>query len=268
MSDRFSRQSFLGPGAQAAFENCRVGILGLGGGGSHVVQQLAHIGFTNLVIFDPDVANDVNLNRLVGATEFDVCWHLPKVAIAARVVKAIRSDANVEVHQCRWQDEPLALRGCDIVFGCIDGFAERREAEACCRRFLIPFIDIGLDVHITEGEPPQMAGQVIASVPGGPCMTCLGFLTEQRLAQEAAQYGAAGPRPQVVWANGVLASSAVGIAINLLTGWAGRNATIYFSYDANDGTLRPHPRLPFLDLRRPCSHYPDSDVGEPRFSPA
>jgi len=43
MSD-FSRQNFLGPRAQDILVNTRAAIVGLGGGGSHIAQQLAHIG--------------------------------------------------------------------------------------------------------------------------------------------------------------------------------------------------------------------------------
>src|SRR6266849_8531402 len=50
-------------------------------------------------------------------------------------------------------------------------------------------------------------GQVIMSSPDGPCMRCMGFLTGEKLAAEAALYGNAGARPQVVWHNGVLAST-------------------------------------------------------------
>ncbi len=114
-------------------------------------------------------------------------------------------------------------------------------------------------------EPPQMAGQVILSLPGHACMTCLGFLTEERLSREAAAYGAAGPRPQVVWANGVLASTAVGLAVNLLTGWTASLGTLYLSYDANSSSVVPHARLPFLDLTKSCPHFPLSAVGEPIF---
>jgi hypothetical protein len=265
MDERFSRQTFLGSGAQAAFNECTVGVLGLGGGGSHVIQQLAHIGWKRFVIFDPDVVKDVNLNRLVGATELDAKWQVPKVFVAERMIKGIRSDAEVQGHQCRWQDRPLSLRSCDIVFGCLDGFSERRDAEASCRRYLIPLIDIGLAVHAVPGEAPQMAGQVILSMPGEPCLTCMGFLTDAGLAQEAAAYGAAGPRPQVVWANGVLASTAVGIAVDLVTGWARTRSAPYLSYNSNTGTVVPHPRLAFLDLAKPCPHYLPTQVGDPSF---
>lgn len=95
-------------------------------------------------------------------------------------------------------------------------------------------------------------------------MTCLGFLTDDKLAREAAVYGAAGVGPQVVWANGVLASTAVGIAINLLTGWAGKPGALYLPYDANSGTEAPQARLPYVGLDGPRPHYPQSDICEPR----
>jgi hypothetical protein len=50
----------------------------------------------------------------------------------------------------------------------------------------------------------------------------MGFLTDELLTQEAARYGDAGGRPQVIWSNGVLCSAAVGIIVDLLTGWSGR----------------------------------------------
>ena len=80
------------------------------------------------------------------------------------------------------------------------------------------YIDIGMDVH---GEkPPVIGGQVVLSSPGRLCMRCMGLLTEAKLAEEAARYGKAGSRPQVVWPNGVLASTAVGLGVELAVGRA------------------------------------------------
>jgi tRNA A37 threonylcarbamoyladenosine dehydratase len=45
MNNSFSRQSFLGPDSQQIIEAATVGVVGLGGGGSQIVQALAHIGF-------------------------------------------------------------------------------------------------------------------------------------------------------------------------------------------------------------------------------
>lgn len=264
-AERFSRQSFLGGGGQAAIERAVVGVVGLGGGGGHVVQQLAHVGFLNYRVFDGDGADESNLNRLVIATEDDAEAGTPKVELAQRKILSIRSSANVETFKCRWQEQPEPLRGCDIVFGCADGFAERRELEIACRRHLIPLIDIGMDVHVVGDEPPRMGGQVILSMPGSPCMTCLGFLNEASLAREAAGYGDAGPRPQVVWPNGTLASTAVGVAVDLLTDWTrSLRGPVYLLYDGNAGTVTPHPRLVYFD-GGPCSHFPPDQVGGPVF---
>ena len=104
-------------------------------------------------------------------------------------------------------------------------------------------------------------------MPGQLCMRCLGFLTEERLAAEAAFYGAAGGRPQVVWPNGILASSAVGILVDIVTGWSGSSdRLVYLSYDGNAGTLMPHVRLTYLDSAT-CPHFPEYDVGTPSFRP-
>jgi molybdopterin-synthase adenylyltransferase len=262
-NDRFSRQSFLGDDSQEIIERAVIGVTGLGGGGSHIVQQLAHIGFLHYRNYDGDVAEDSNMNRLIGATASDPAHKTSKIEIAERMIMGLQPDAEVQSYPCRWQEQPEPLRGCDLIFGCVDGFSERRELEALARRYLIPLIDVGMDVHCVEGEPPRMGGQVILSMPGGPCMFCLDFLNERVLARDAERYGDAGPQPQVVWPNGVLASTAVGIAVDLLTDWTrSLRDVVYMEYDGNKGTVKPHIRLEYLE-DSPCPHYRADQVGDP-----
>lgn len=265
---RYDRQSFLGRDSEERIAACRLGLAGLGGGGSHIIQQCAHVGFKNYEIYDADHVEDVNLNRNVGMTVSDVAAATRKIEIAKRGILNLQPDAQIDAVPERWQNSPDAFKRCDIVFGCLDGFSERQQLEAHCRRYMIPYIDIGMDVHLAEGDPaPTMAGQVILSMPGSRCMRCIGFLTEENLAKEAAQYGAAGGRPQVVWPNGVLASTAVGIAVDLLTDWTkALRDTVYLLYYGNTGQLVPHNRLPHLG-KGPCPHYPMTDVGDPVFKP-
>lgn len=263
---RYSRQSFLGKNSEEKIGSVTVGIVGSGGGGSHIVQQLAHLGFKNYIIFDSELIEDSNLNRTVGANEADVLLSKQKIDISTRLIRGLQLTANIRAYNQKWQDNPLPLRECDIILGGVDGFAERRELEACARRYLIPFIDIGMTVKHVLPEPPRMSGQVFLSMPGCLCMTCVGIISETNLAQEAANYGDAGPRPQVIWANGVLASTAIGLVVDLVTGWTYRNdKVVYLMYDGNDGTVQPHQRLRFLDISARCPHYPDEQVGEPVF---
>ncbi|MEY2880484.1 MAG: hypothetical protein RLZZ15_2864, partial [Verrucomicrobiota bacterium] len=207
---------------------------------------------------------DSNLNRLIGGTADDVAQHRLKVEIARRTIIAIRPSAHVEVITDIWQNHAHLLKRCDLIFGCVDGFDQRRQLEATARRYLIPLIDIGIDVVVLDGSPPEISGQVILSMPGEPCMTCMGFLNEGSLAREAAKYGDAGINPQVVWSNGVLASTAVGIAVDLVTDWSRTmRKRVYLCYRGSTGTITPHVRLDYLPPG-PCAHFPANSVGDPR----
>src|SRR5689334_22176625 len=96
------------------------------------------------------------------------------------------------------------------------------------------------------------------------CKRLLGFFAEELLAQEAARYGAAGGRPQVIWPNGILASAAVGTFVQLVTPWRkDMKPAIYLEYDGNTQTLLPSNRLQHL-VGRQCTHCSGStDLGDP-----
>ena len=261
--ERYSRQTFLGKDAQRTLEATLVGVVGLGGGGSHIVQQLAHIGFKHYALFDGDTVDESNLNRLVGATLEDVANETPKIEVAQRTIRGLHPDAEILAHRSRWQEAVSSLRLCHIVFGCVDSYQAREELERFTRRHLIPYIDIGMDVVMGGDDKPGMGGQVILSVPGYACMRCMGFLTDERLQREAEKYGAAGARPQVVWPNGILASTAVGIGVDLLTDWTENvRGAVYIVYDGNRGTLK-HRTVTNADGA--CPHFKSDQVGDPVF---
>lgn len=258
-----ARQSFLGANSAEILAQSRVGVIGLGGGGSHVCQQLAHVGVGKFVVVDPDRISSTNLNRLVGGTWFDVLLRRKKTTIAKRQIKRVNRNARVTPLPHEWQNHLDALKGCDIIIGCLDQVRAKDELDAFCRRYLIPFIDIGMDVH----EIPSgflIAGQAALSFAGGPCLRCLGVVTEDALATEAGNYGAAGENPQVVWPNGVLASTAVGLAIQLLTPWQSAPVeAALLHYDGNSGTISESHRV--RNWPGKCTHYPADQRGDPGF---
>ncbi len=94
----------------------------------------------------------------------------------------------------------------------------------------------------------------------------MAIVSEKNLKDEAEQYGDAGPQPQVVWSNGVLASTAIGLFVQLISPWhASSTDTAYFEYNGNDNTLAPSPRLQYAKAAS-CSHFPNIDLGDPFFS--
>jgi molybdopterin-synthase adenylyltransferase len=261
---RLERQSFLGAMSSQLLADATIGVVGLGGGGSPIVQQLAHIGVGGYVLADPQAIEDTNTNRLVGATLADVETQMPKVQIAERLIRGLIPDARIIARAARWQELVDELRDCDVIVGAPDSYAERDQLERFARRNLIAYVDVGMDVHDCGTHGHLISGQVILSIPGYPCLRCCGFLTDRRLKQEAQQYGAAGAQPQVIWPNGVLASTAVGLIIEQITPWfAARKSFVYLEYDGNLSTLVPAPHMRLFPDRIGCPHHPADETGDP-----
>ncbi|WP_293346348.1 ThiF family adenylyltransferase [Phenylobacterium sp.] len=268
MSGRFDRQSFLGADSEELLAGLRVAIVGYGGGGSHFGQQLAHIGVGEILVFDDDIVEETNLNRLVGGVSADVAAITPKVTVADRVISGVNPAARVRQFGCKWSEAAEELAGAHVVLGAVDSFAERLNLERFCRRFLLPYIDIGMDV-IQRSEGYEIVGQVILSSPEHQCLRCMGLINDAVLEKEerARQYGDAGSKPQVIWPNGVLASTAVGLLIQLITPWQPLPAAaVHLEYNGNTSTLQPAPRLAYmLEHGHGCSHYPRDEVGDALF---
>jgi hypothetical protein len=259
-----SRQSFLGKNSGEYLEEISVCIVGLGGGGSHLAQQLAHLGVGNFVLVDYDQIDDTNLNRLVGATSSDAKNSRYKVEVISKRIRAINPKARAIALKSHWQDAASSLCDCDVIFGCVDSFLARRDLDAAARRYLLPYIDIGMDVHELQ-DGFAIGGQVALSMPGSLCLRCMGIVTDGLINREAALYGAAGSRPQVVWTNGVLASTAVGVFVEMLLPWhKDRLDVTYLEYDANLHEVRPSLRIPFLPQK--CVHFDSlNSIGDPFF---
>lgn len=264
MRPQLDSQSFLGPESDAIFAATTAGVIGLGGGGSHIAQQIAHLGIGTVIAVDPDIIEHKNLNRLVGGKFKDVKQKRPKVEIAERIIKGINPDAIVIPKESLWQNQQMLLRASTVIFGCVDSYRERDELERFCRRFLIPYIDVGMDVH-QSASGYTIGGQVVLSTPGNPCLRCLGIVTNERIKQEAARYGAAGLRPQVVWINGALASLAVGLFVQMVAPWHDNPiSSACCEFDGNRHLVESN-RFKHLE-GVVCRHYPAAEVGDPFFT--
>lgn len=260
MIARDSRQGFLGPNARDRLDAHRVGVVGCGGGGSHVIQQLAHVLVPQLTVFDPQCVEETNLNRLVAAREDDI--GKPKLDVAARVISGLVPMDQIRLIPKVWQHAENELRLCDVVIGCVDSAQQRRELEAVCRRWLIPYVDIGLGIWPSDQphEDTLVAGQVALSVPGAHCLECFGIVSEAEIAKDLANYGDRAPMPQVVWSNGVLASIAVGWVVELITGWKKNPSPHRFLRYDSSGSVTPASELRFI-LPPTCPHYPLDEIG-------
>lgn len=260
-----SRQSFLGSHINNVFEEQHIGIVGLCGGGSHISQQLTHIGFLNFSLCDFDHVEHSNLPRMVGSRPFDAKILRSKLHVTSRMMRQINPRINIECIESKWQDNAEKLRKCTVIFGCVDSLSARYELEIFCRRYLIPYIDIGMDVHSTN-HGYAISGQIALSLPDSLCLRCLGVIKESELVKEHARYGAAGGRPQVIWPNGILASTAVGQYMNMILPWSTEpTQAILMEYDGNRHSVRESSKLHHLK-NHVCQHFSAFSLGDPFFS--
>lgn len=239
----------FGEDAFRRLRSAKVGIVGCGGGGSHVVQQLAYLGVGSLVVVDADVVEETNLNRLIGATPsrshrtlLDRVFRRGlgdvgrlKVDVMKRLVDSVDDTINVETFPTHFPTRETidSLRQCDIIIACVDKLQVRDDLNRLCKRYLIPLLDIGLEIasEATSSRTVKaIPGRMTKVLADGPCLRCQGVisdakLTAERGGQPMGYTGAARiPDPAVVTLNGIVASIASTEVLQLLTGYAGANA--------------------------------------------
>lgn len=271
---RLNRQSLaVGPESDAKLAGAKVAVVGVSGGGSHVVQQLAHQGIGTLIPVDGQTVDEGNLGRLVGAIYSDIDTTL-KVDVAYRVATGI--DPAIQVARIPEQFPSRAairaLKDADIVVACLDRFDARESVNAFCRRYLIPLVDVGMEIR-SAGERLAVAdGQVIVSRPGQPCLRCW-FITDPVLEREKRERPLGYDRnpdapgdPQVVSMNGVLASEACNCVLDLITGYSGgrRSSKSFWQYEGRTGQL---DRCEMPSRRPQCPACAEEASGDPEVEP-
>lgn len=253
MSERYSRnEALFGAVGQARIAGTKVVIVGLGGLGSHVAQQLAYLGVADYALVDFDVVTESSLNRLVGAVPADVAASYKKVVVAERTIRNVQPEAIVATVDGRVTDadtERVLARG-DVVFGCLDRDVHRLELLELATRYAKPYFDLATDVT-GEGADLAYGGRVVLC-DGSRCLVCLPDLLDQesiardRLSPELGEadrriYGVdrgdlAATGPAVVSINGVVASLAVTESMVWTTGL--REPAGLLTYRADLGVVR------------------------------
>ena len=86
-----------------------------------------------------------------------------------------------------------------------------------------------------------------------------------RLEQEAGRYGMAGSRPQVVWPNGVLASLAVGLFVQLVCPWhCAPQLAACCEFDGNRHRVETNRFDYAAELQ--CTHFRSDELGDRFFT--
>src|SRR3989442_11612923 len=157
----FERQVLaFGAESQALLQQLHVGVVGVGGTGSAVVEQLARLGVGTLTIFDGDSFDPTNVNRVYGSSPKDV--GRAKVEIAKDHIERVGLGTTVHVFADPITSEAVAkqLRVCDVIFGCTDKQAPRAILVNLALRYLIPVLDLGVAINSMNGSIRDIIGRV------------------------------------------------------------------------------------------------------------
>jgi molybdopterin-synthase adenylyltransferase len=250
MTGRYSRQvALFGTAGQERLQAARVVLVGLGGLGSHLAQQLAYLGIGRYALVDHDRVSESNLNRLIGATAADI--GTPKTVVARRLIQAALPSAEVDViqHAVPHDDVTAAIGSHDAVLAGLDRETPRLALTEACSRLGVPYLDLASDVD-DRLTPIVYGGRVVVAGPTPGCLSCLGLLDQEELAWEAMSstqkhvhrtiYGVNRETlhrtgPSVVTINGVVGSLAATELMCLITGL--RRPAKYLEYRGNRGLV-------------------------------
>jgi molybdopterin/thiamine biosynthesis adenylyltransferase len=185
---RFDRQARLfGARGQQTLRELRVGVIGLGGGGSMITQQLAHLGIGQLVLVDFDVIEEINLNRIVGSLPEDAQSGTTKVEVAQRLIRNVDRSIQIDVINGDIGDLGVAeaLRDVDFLFLATDTIGSRLVFNALVHRYLIPGIQVGAKVEPDSDSELDVYLAVRPVFPSSGCLHCHNLISPERLQAEA-----------------------------------------------------------------------------------
>jgi molybdopterin/thiamine biosynthesis adenylyltransferase/proteasome lid subunit RPN8/RPN11 len=232
--DAFDRNiRAFGSDIQHVLANLQIAIVGNGGTGSAVAEQLIRLGARRLALYDPDTLSESNVTRVYGSTPQDVGQL--KSDILARHLRRIANDASItaHTHSITRQETAVHLAEADLVFGCTDDNAGRLILSRLATYLLTPVIDCGVLLSSgPNGRLEGIDGRVTLLAPGAACLVCrdrvdlpraaaelLEPAEHARLAGEGYAPALDGIEPAVVAYTTQVAAAAVGELLERLIGY-------------------------------------------------
>jgi molybdopterin/thiamine biosynthesis adenylyltransferase len=264
----FDRQvRAFGPDIQRLLGRLHVGVVGAGGTGSAVIEQLTRLGVGELSVFDGDTFDATNVNRVYGSSTDDA--DQPKAEIARDLVDEIGLGTIVHAFGAHITDLETArrLRDCDVVFGCTDRHAPRGLLVQLALRYLIPVFDMGVKIDSEDGAIRGVFGRVTTLIPGEACLFCRGRISpdvirlealspEERRALADENYAPEidTPAPAVIPFTTAVSAQAVSEFLHRLTGFMGEDRVssevLLFLAESRVRTNRPSPEAECLCTQR------------------
>lgn len=178
----------FGKGTTSILGNLSAAVVGCSGTGSIVAEQLARLGIGRLVLVDPDVVEEKNLNRILNAGKEDAYLHRPKVEVLARAIARMGLGQEVIPIRANLIEVPAMKKvaECDVAFGCTDGVEGRHWLNRLATFYILAYFDVGVRLDADgNGGIDQITGAVHYLQPGKSSLFSRGVYDMSRLDSEA-----------------------------------------------------------------------------------
>jgi molybdopterin/thiamine biosynthesis adenylyltransferase len=240
----YQRQDLaLGEGSSAMLSAKHVAVVGVGGLGWDIATLLWSHGVGKLTLIDPDGVEPSNRPRLRGSRPIDV--GMTKVDALSAVLGRMRIGGHVTALARPIQDVEAraAAADVDVIVTATDNLLSRLNVDQFARRLLIPLVDGGINIELSDSRIRRVGGRVNVSWPTGPCLTCMGVLSPDAVAAEAEPLGYRGrgsrEEAAVGGFNAVVAGLAVVEVLDVLLGLRpDAHRSRHVVYDALRGVVR------------------------------
>ncbi|QPB24559.1 ThiF family adenylyltransferase [Rhizobium sp. 007] len=251
-----SQDQAFGEGTTATLARLRAGIVGISGTGSPLLEQLIRLGFAEIVIIDPDIVEDRNLNRILNSTVADARMGRLKVDVAEAAAIATELPTRIiKVPSTLMSPAAIdALSVCDVIFGCVDTHTGRFAMNLVSTYHIIPYFDVGVMLDATgdgnaAGRIQDILGTIHYIVPGRSSLISRDVISLRTVAQEGLANSDPEAEAQQVrdkYFRGLTVSRPAVISINMFAA----------ALAVNDFLARIHP----------YRQMPNSDVASVEFS--
>jgi hypothetical protein len=245
----------FGEEGQARIAASKVAVVGTGGTGSPIAEQLVRLGVRDILLIDPDDFEASNLTRVYG-TFADAVDQSPvgtKVELIARHLRRINPEARVRTiaRNVAHDEAARELLDRDCIFLCTDEHWGRSVVNQLGYQYLVPIIKVGMRIAAGGGRIEGATGAVDVLRPDLPCLWCKRFLDPARIAAESMPsedrqelehegyvQGLDTEQPAVIGLTTAVAGHAVTLFLHLVTGFMGEGGDVQcLRWDVMSGTV-------------------------------
>ena len=155
---RYQRnQQMISTHQQLILFRSKVAVIGCGGLGGYIIEELARLGVGNIVVVDPDVFAEHNLNRQLFCTLDQLGQK--KVSTAVERVMEINPAVHLQPVSEEFNDEngTLLFQGVDVAADALDSITARLTLASTCKACGIPLV---------HGAIAGWYGHVVTQYPG------------------------------------------------------------------------------------------------------